>query len=303
MKTTGISWEAGEFQAATLRSSTTLVELSISVPSGNKTDPVKTTELVTAHSADLGVAKVVKNIYSGSAVLVDAKKFVAKVRQRHVGLTLPWSDNGPRLLPAFKLIDYMDEMNSNEQEFNGYRVKFAHDLPNLRTRAAFVAGNLYNPADYPSDEEIMDKWRWSLTYSDHSPGDFRIDLDEASIEELKQQAARSVRERYNGSMQHILGETMAHCQRMVTQLTPSDALDKHGNPVTKRLHETLITSLDSLVQMLSGCNLYQDRKIEEIVQACRKIVGAHSVEEWRNSETLRDKAVEAVEDVLAKFDF
>ena len=84
-----------------------LVDLAISTYAGRKQDRKTQDEVTTAAgSGSKRAASVYKSLFAECRELDAIIKFQAKVRNEHYRLTLPWSDNGQRLLPTKSLMDY-----------------------------------------------------------------------------------------------------------------------------------------------------------------------------------------------------
>src|SRR5512137_2647932 len=95
-----------------------LANLSIATYSGRKLDRKTQAEVVLAKgSGSSRAASVHKNLFSDCPELDAITKFQSRARVRHYQLTLPWQDNGSRLLPTAAFMDYKAEMNRYEDEF------------------------------------------------------------------------------------------------------------------------------------------------------------------------------------------
>ena len=96
-----------------------LVDLNISTYSGRKQDKATQEEVTTSKGAgSKQAASVYKNLFANCAELTAITKFQARARAEHYRLTLPWSDNGSRLLPTASLLNYTATMGKFQTEFD-----------------------------------------------------------------------------------------------------------------------------------------------------------------------------------------
>jgi hypothetical protein len=92
-----------------IQSRAMLLSLSISMFSPRKTDKKGTREVLDNHNAADSAGKFVKQIQPEEA-LETIKKVATEARQWHYENTCPWSDEGARILPSVKYMEYVDKM-------------------------------------------------------------------------------------------------------------------------------------------------------------------------------------------------
>ena len=100
-----------------LSSSAVLFELSISVWTGAKLDKQTSSEVDASKHTLTRAGNYTKRLFAGSHELYSITKYVANVRNWVKRNTLPWSFNGPVLLPTAKLIDFDPEIKKYQMEF------------------------------------------------------------------------------------------------------------------------------------------------------------------------------------------
>jgi len=82
-----------------LSSRAMLCSLSISMWSARKHDPDASQEIAVRHGAQTDAGRYHKVLLPKEA-LAEIQKIVSDARQEHYFITLPWDDNGYRVLPA-----------------------------------------------------------------------------------------------------------------------------------------------------------------------------------------------------------
>src|SRR5579863_224358 len=100
----------------TLNDRAMLVELNISQWSASRNDKQVTREVAEKHGSDVSMGRYNKQLLS-KAALEKIKKAASAARQEHYKRTLPWSDNGSRILTSAGYLTYSAEMRKLESEF------------------------------------------------------------------------------------------------------------------------------------------------------------------------------------------
>ena len=83
-----------------IASSAMLVELSISTWTARKLDKAVTEEVNLTKGASRRAARVNKNLLADTPQLDSIQKLASEVRTWLHANTMPWSDQGPRLIPT-----------------------------------------------------------------------------------------------------------------------------------------------------------------------------------------------------------
>ena len=112
-------------------SSAMLVELNISTWTARKLDKKVSAEVDVAKGAKTSAVNVNKNLLAGTGFLDTIQKYAASARHWHMTQTLPWSDNGLRLLPMSNFIAYKENLATLEKNYAALVDKFIEAYPNL----------------------------------------------------------------------------------------------------------------------------------------------------------------------------
>jgi hypothetical protein len=98
--------------------------------SARKHDPEASEEIAQRHGAKPDAGRYHK-VLLPKAALAEIQKIVSEARQEHYFMTLPWDDNGYRVLPAAAYMDHTEQMwtplelfpSSDEEGVRGWCVK------------------------------------------------------------------------------------------------------------------------------------------------------------------------------------
>jgi hypothetical protein len=114
-----------------IASSAMLVELSISTWTARKLDKKVSTQVDVDQNAKTRAGNYNKNLLAGTGFLDTITKYAANARAWHLSQTLPWSDNGLRLLPMSNFMTYKAQLHTLETNYQNLVDKFVVSYPNL----------------------------------------------------------------------------------------------------------------------------------------------------------------------------
>ena len=90
--------------APSISSAAMIVDFNASVWTARKKDRKASDDVTNMNAADKGVANVTKNLLGDCEELRAVQKFAGNVRNMHYSMTMPWSDNGSRLLTTHAIL-------------------------------------------------------------------------------------------------------------------------------------------------------------------------------------------------------
>lgn len=285
-----------------IASSAVLVELNISVWPASKVDKEITEQVNNDAGAVYGAAQTKKNLFAGTSMRKDIEKFAARVRLFHNQHTLPWADKGERLLPTALFMDYKQTMDNYAQTFDVMCQNFFTAYPTLVQQAQANLGSMYKADDYPDIEEVQTKFGFRRAVSPlPEAGDFRLDVNIADLEEMKQEYTRKFDERLADAMRAPWDRLHRILEDMSSKLT--DEVDANGEVAKKRYHETLVTNAQELCTLLTKLNVTKDPKLEEARRSLEITMLGADIESIKESPEVRSDLKHRVDDILKRFDW
>ena len=283
-----------------ISSSAVLVELNISVWTANKLDKGATEAVLSNNSASKDSAQVRKNLMAGTDKRKKISDYAAKARLYHNQTTLSWSDKGARLLPTSLFMDYKSNMNVYQKNMNTMIEDFYVNYADLIELSKHHMGDLFNPYDYPSIEELRGKFGFRLVFSPlPEGGDFRLDIPKADMEELGEQYESAFNDRLKDAMREPwdkLHKTLTHISEKLTDVEGDDE-------TKKRYHDTLITNAQELCGLLSHLNVTKDPLLENARRSLELTMLGVDIEAIKESPDVRSSVKAKVDDILKKFDW
>lgn len=283
-----------------ISSSAVLVELNISVWTANKIDKGATDTVLASNSASKDSAQVRKNLMAGTDKRKKIADYAAKARLYHNQTTLSWSDKGARLLPTSLFMDYKINMNIYRSNMLIMIEDFYANYADLIELSKHHMGDLFNPYDYPSIEELRSKFGFRLVFSPlPEGGDFRLDIPKADMEELGEQYECAFNDRLKDAMREPwekLHKNLVHISEKLTDIEGDD-------DTKKRYHDTLITNAQELCGLLTHLNITKDPMLEQARRSLELTMLGVDIEAIKESPDVRSSVKAKVDDILKKFDW
>lgn len=283
-----------------ISSSAVLVSLNISCWPATKLDRQVTDAVTTNANANPNAGKFMKNLFAGTSLRKDIEKKAAACRAMHLKMTLPWADKGDRLLTTALFMDYKSWLNGAEREYEQLCQNFFNAYPQLLQDAPSNLGSMYDADDYPELTDVMSRFgfRYKFTPLPDS-GDFRLDIPNADLQELK----NSYESDFGNRLQEAMREPWDRLHKLL-KATSDKLTDKDGDEDSKkRYHETLITNAQELCALLTKLNVTQDPKLEEARRQLEQTMLGADIEAVRESPEIRSSMKSKVDAILGKFDF
>jgi hypothetical protein len=269
-----------------------LVNLSFNQWTGRKKDKATSEQVVAAKNAmSSKAASVNKYLLADCKELEAIGKFISSARKDHLKLTLPWQDTGTRLLPAQQLMRYSQWVQETEERFTELATTFFIRYDTLVTAAAFSLGDLFDRNEYPDVDVLKHKFGMHCVFEPvPTHGDFRLDIDTETKQELVNQYEKALNERVQQARQEMYDRTKEMVERMVDRLSVADDGKKN------KFHDTLVTNAQELVDLLGNLNPTNDPQLEAIRSELSRIVTGVDADTLRSSDYIR----ETTRDNLAK---
>ena len=267
-----------------------LVNLSIAQWSGRKLDRVVTDEVVVAHSADRDAGRWNKSLVLGRA-LEAVKRAANDARTCHYQHSLPWTDDGARILTAAHFLGYTAKVGEYERRFNAAADDFARDYPSFVTAARSGLGDMFNEADYPPAADVRRRFSVSVDFRPLPCGDdFRVDLSADDVARIKGDIEASVQTATAEAMRDLWRRLYEAVRHVSDKLKDGDAI----------FRDSLIGNVRELVDLLPALNLTGDTDLAAAVVEVKGKLADLDPQALRDHETDRAQAARTADEIARK---
>jgi len=284
--------------APSISSAAMIVDFNASVWTARKKDRKASEDVTDANHADKGVANVSKNLLGNCAELDAVQKFAANVRNMHYSMTMPWSDNGSRLLTTAQYFKYHEAMTDLQQEFYRLVEQFLQVYEWKIMEAQAKLGDMFNRDEYPTRAGLESKFAFRMAYIPlPDSGDFRIDIGNEGMVQIQTQYEAQYAAQIKGAMNDVWKRLHDNLTTLVRQLD----VDEKGKG--NRLFDTVFDGALALTDMLRTCNVTGDSQMEamrlKLEQAFTKNNQPVNLHQIKNSPTLRADTQEKLTAAIA----
>jgi hypothetical protein len=283
-----------------LASSGILVYVQTRVWSATKQDQEISDEVTQSKNADRNSAKVVKYL------MANCEEHRALVKNRASWtnwgnrLTFPWAGNWD-FLPNMRISRFMQEFDERHAEHAALVEKLIDVYPTVLSNTAFQ-GEMFKREDYPSADEIRDKFSVKLFTQEVPTGDFRNQLSIDAAAQLQEHFNKQLPSVISGMMEKQIA-TMVSLMTSISKSCTTDTVIENGKVKTdrKRIYDTTIEKALELCDTYKTINVTNDPRIEEARAALERVLQDVSVDVLRESDNMRAVVKSGVDDILAKF--
>lgn len=283
-----------------IATSSMLVELNISCWTARKLDKKVSEEVDAAKNTKVKAGNYHKHLLAGNPHLEAVNKYAAKVRLWNNQQTIPWSDNGGRIVTMDNLFNggYKQQLDVHKTEFERLAESFVNVYPTLISAAAFQLGDLFDRDEYPEADAVAKKFRFNYTLMPlPTSGDFRIDISEHAKNELIEHYEVQFNERLNSAMRDVWGRLHDCLTHMSERLTT----DEDGK--RKVFHGTMLTNARELIGLLRRLNVTNDPKLEEARRDLEQAIVNTDTETIKDSDYVRETVKEKVDAIINKYNW
>jgi hypothetical protein len=285
-----------DYAYAKISSSAMLVDISISVWTARKLDKKVSEEVDSAKSTKTRAGNYHKNLLAGSSKLDDISKVATAVRNWHYKQSSPWSDSGTRLLPATLFINYKSELGQYEKMFHDAVESFLVEYDDLVTKSAFQLGDLFNRDDYPPVDKVRSKFGFNYSFSPvPESGDFRVDIGEQGMAELRGQYESAFKSRIETSMKDVWERVYTVLNHMSSKLDFTEGKQK--------LFDSMVDNAIELTDLLKHLNITGDQRLENLRKDLESAMNGVTCDDLRESDAIREHTKSKVDEMLSKFSF
>lgn len=234
-----------------------LVALNISEWRARRRDREVTAKVAREHGADHDAGCYTKVLLPKS-FLARIGQVRTQARACHHELTLPWCDDGFRILPVDLHLAYMDRLRELRTRFEEAVADFLATYDDrAEADARHKLGSLYRKADYPSSQRLRRAFAFEVKLQPLPDGqDWRIDLPEATVERIRRDLASHLEDAQRLALADLYHRLSSVVSRMATTL---------GDP-EKVFRNSLVGNVRELCQLLPHLNIARDHDLDALTR-------------------------------------
>lgn len=265
-----------------------LVTFSCSQWSGRKQDKEATDKVASDFSASEGWGRYNKLLVSKDS-LKKVGKVVNEARTFYYENTLPWGKEGSRMLPSANFQKFSDFMRRFRNSFENSVDDFVADYDNMILEAQSNLGSMFKRMDYPSDNEIRDKFQFSIVV-DPIPdsNDFRLKLSNDEEERIKKHITERVMQAQEIANKDLWNRLHTVIKHMVDKLSDPETI----------FRDSLVNNAVELCNLLPALNINNDQELEKVRKEVEDTLCQYNPEDLRKNTLIRKEAENKAREIL-----
>lgn len=216
-------------------------------------------------------------------------KTISAARTAHYDLTLDWVKDGMRVLPAPLADLWTTQLSDCQDAFNAALNDFIREYWTLADMAKNALGDLFNPDDYPSTNQLRDHYGFKFQLLPLPSQDVLTQLSDATLTKVQ------------NDTNEMLAQTVARAQACyVERLTDALTLAHTRLAGEGTFHGTLITNLRDLCEHVRAFNVADNVNITELADRLCNGLARTSPTTLRENPTARAQAAAEASKALAE---
>jgi len=255
-----------------------VMNLSIGIWQGYRLDRDASAKVTTDAGAASDAARVNKHLIPKAALapIVTAQN---AIRAHFYTNTLPWRDNGDRLMPRKMFETFIPKHEQLVQAFKDEVELFlAEKYLAAIEQAGFRMGAMFKREDYPPASELRRKFYADLEIDAiTTANDFRVQIDQAHVDKVKAAMTANAEARLQTAMIDVwkrMADAVGHFQA------------KMSDPKAV-FRDSTVKNIGEMLDLIPGLNVLDDPQIEQVRGMIMTAIGGKEAKEIREDAALR----------------
>ena len=275
------------------------VSLRITAWSGRLYDRQASNHVAVHHDAAASAGRYNKRLLP-KAAFAALTATVSACRTAHYENTVPWNDQGSRLLTVANYEHYTELMNGFRERMVRERARFIEDYDVNVDQARLDLGKLFRIEDYPSKEALQDKFsiRYRITPVQDAE-QFMAKLATDDVDRVKRDIEQQIEERLHdavGDLYRRFGEAVERVSERLQE-------DDNGKPLVFR--DSMISNIRDLVDIVPRLNIFGDDELARLCEQVKEKIASVEPDSLRPSKTFdpvaRSRVKRDADELMEKF--
>lgn len=274
-----------------------LVKLSLGRWTARKKDKIASKQTEEKFRTTHGMTQVTKAL-AGKNALKTINSKLDYAYTWHLAHTLPWTDDGYRILSSAEYTEYMSVMRTLKADVMAEVVVVTNNFDATRQEAEIALGGtvdqggLYDPADYPTD--IASKYKFEIIITPiPMKQDFRVtQISDSDIDEIE----RQISERFQAAESNAMKELYDRVKEVMTKVFEA------FNDPNADFRDSKIDNVTELMELVPKLNIAGDANLDMMRKVIETKICTLNPSELRKDINARKSAADEARAILAQMD-
>jgi hypothetical protein len=276
-----------------------LASLTIKSWSGAKVDKRVSQDVASREGAENDAGHYSKKLVAKDA-LAEIRAISSEARTKHYEYTLPWAQDGARILPSAIYAKYTAEMRILEDRHALAKKGFMADYEGQILLAQRRLGGMFNDADYPSLKDVEDKFAWEISFMPiPSSNDFRVNLSQDMTNSIRQEIEAKTGKAVQDATRSLFDRVARTIAHMAESLEDYGEVVENGKvKKVNPFRDSVVGNIQELVDLLPALNITGDSALTSVTEDIKKRLLTASAQDLRDDPALRREVAKDARKVL-----
>ena len=223
--------------------------------------------------------------------LANIQKTISAARTFHYDNTLPWSDQGGRLLPSANYFNYVKSIQSFKDDFEREVTNFLKVYPSLKDEAKQRLNGMFDEEDYPDAATLETKFAIkSMILPVPEADDFRVNLTDDEVDSIRTSIREQVQDSTQAGMKDLWQRLFKVVDHMVERLSDPD----------NKFKNTLVENITDLCDLLPKLNITADPELNDAVEEIKAKLTVNDSQTLRDNDVVRSNTAAEAQKIMNK---
>lgn len=274
-----------------LQNTCLLVSLRITMPPQTKTAKAASEDVEQKYRTARRQGRVTKNLFPEKDIK-PLVRIMTRARSLFNEISLPYDDSY-RIIPTDTYFSFVEKMSAEAREFDTVKQEFLRSYPDIKHRALYALGDLYNPADYPEVDRLADMISFSIE-SSVVPAVTAFDdlagISPDEIEKLKAQAVEGQQDRVQNALKDLFQRLFDSLDKARVKLSVEDAV----------FRDSLVGNIHAALEAIDSLNFDNNQELNDLAAEVRMMIDGIRPQDLRDDKELRQQKAEETQAVIDK---
>ena len=248
----------------TLAEQSMIVRLRVHGWTGEVKDQEATEEVAAAHGADIRDAGVYKKNLFPKSALKGIQRAESDLRNYHYLMTLPWLDQGGRILSSKHFMTYTEGLRERKEAYESEARKLLDNYERLIEDAKVSLGSLFNEAEYPSRDVLRAAYSVETLFTPFpKASDFRTSINAQAFEDAKAHLEETTRTAAFRAEEILQTQVITAIAKIAERFAVTS-----GQPGST-FRDSLIGNLETLLGLAPEMSLADDSRLHDFCMRAR----------------------------------
>lgn len=280
-----------------IREHAMLLSLTINMWQGTTQDRDASAKTETEAKAEAKTLSTTKRLLPKGAL--DTHKSLYRKARECVGKwSLPWSNDGQRIILNNALMQYEEEMRGIKEEWDRATREFADAYPGYVASAPKRLGDLFKPTDFPPAATIAGRYKLHTSILPiPAAEDFRVNLNAAHVARIRRQIEEDVNRALIAAVQDVWRRMREVVEKMAVKLGEYKVTADGREGVFR---DSLVTNITEIVDLIPNLNITNDPQVAKLAARIRNELTKYDAETLREDDAVRAEVAQKAQDILEK---